>query len=157
MSLLHNSPKPLSFFTFFLPPTPIPSVWRWKPTFALCRQALLSIRTKIFVMVRIIVEEPITPIEAFAQKILNSTEIRFVSSVTKIGRGGFGDIYKICLKRFVTDQELKGSCWEGQGHIRKVFFLLYEPSLTHLSRLQERLSRPQTRRKGETIRMKWRL
>ena len=73
-----------------------------------------------FVMVRAIFEEQITPPDAVARKILEPKEVSLVSSITKIGAGGVGDIYKMSLRRFLTDDELKGSHWEAQGHVRKV-------------------------------------
>ena len=71
-------------------------------------------------MVRPITEEQIAPADAVARKILKSTEASLMSSVTKIGAGGFGDIYKICLKKPITDQELEGSRWETVVHVRNV-------------------------------------
>ena len=72
-------------------------------------------------MVRPIIEEQIAPADAVARKILKSTEASLMSSVTKIGAGGFGDIYKMSLRRPITDQELEGSHWETPVH--NVFLL----------------------------------
>ena len=71
-------------------------------------------------MVRTIIEEPIAPAEAVTRKILRRTEASSVTSVTKIGEGGFGKIYKICRKRPLTDQGLEGSHLETPIHARNV-------------------------------------
>ena len=71
----------------------------------------------IFIMARDMNEEPITPAAAVSRKILKSRELSSVSSIKKIGEGGFGDIYKIC---FVADQGLEGSHGEARSHVRNV-------------------------------------
>lgn len=71
-------------------------------------------------MVRTIIEEEITPAEAVVKQILTSTQANLVTSVTKIGAGGFGDIYKMCLRRPITNQRLEGSPWETAAHVRDV-------------------------------------
>ena len=90
------------------------------------KHVLRPIQTSIFVMVRPIIEEQIAPAEAVARKILRSTEASLMSSVTKIGAGGFGDIYEMCLKKPIADQELEGSHWETPVHVRNVFTPLWK-------------------------------
>lgn len=56
-------------------------------------------------MTQAVLREDITPSEAVARKILRDDETRFVSSVTKVGAGGFGSVYKISLKRSFSEQD----------------------------------------------------
>jgi len=67
-------------------------------------------------------DEPgqMNPADAIAQKILKPMEVNLVSSIKRVGSGGSGEIYKMSLKRFVTDQELEGSQWKTRSHVRKV-------------------------------------
>jgi len=56
-------------------------------------------------MVRLAIDEEITPAEAVASKILSPTEEPFVSSVAMIGEGGYGDIFKVTLKKSLAHLE----------------------------------------------------
>jgi hypothetical protein len=71
-------------------------------------------------MVRTVIDEPIALTEAVALKILTPAEARLTSSVTKIGEGGFGSIYKLCQKRPITDQGLEGPHSETPVRSRNV-------------------------------------
>jgi hypothetical protein len=108
----------------------------------------------IFVMVRPIIKEQISPAEAVTRGILKSMETGLVLSVMKIGAGGFGDIYGVCLRRSITDQELEKSHWKTSVHVRKVFPPV-EISLTHVcSLLQESLFVFQITKRWNIIRMR---
>lgn len=63
-------------------------------------------------MASTIVNERIEVSDAVNQRIFNLEESHTVASVTKIGSGGFGDVYKICAKRSSTSGE-ELSDWEN--------------------------------------------
>jgi len=60
------------------------------------------------------VEEEINPADAVARQILQPKEVGLVSSVTKVGAGGFGNVYKMGLVRYVTDQGIEEPHWMSE-------------------------------------------